>query len=157
MEQLSCDCVLCNTLKVPCIQLPVHGSKLEVAALLEAPLAVFQVVAIMEPAVADVSRIANFTAQHGAAPMQSILGFGLLGELDGSRLDEQNQRQKVRERGKSEDQNVAAVNFYCFFHSLSVFCGDHFVFLRNVMFRINQVAVTYSDVKLSDPTVKTAG
>lgn len=62
MEQLSCDCVLYNTLKVPCIQLPIHGSKLEVAALLEAPLAVFQVLAIMEPAVADVSRIANFTA-----------------------------------------------------------------------------------------------
>lgn len=115
MEQLSCDCVLCNTLKVPCIQLPVHCSKLEVAALLEEPLAVFQVLAIMEPAVADVSRIANFTAQHGTAPMQSILGFGLLGELDGISLDEQNQRQKVRERGKSEDQNVAAVSVLLLF------------------------------------------
>ncbi len=90
VERLSRDRVLCDALEVSSVQLPIHGGELEVAALLEAPLAVFQGLAVVKPAVADVSRIADLAAQHGAAAVQGILGLGLLGELDGSSLDGQN-------------------------------------------------------------------
>lgn len=90
MERLSSGRVLCNALKVSCVQLPVHGGELEVAALLETPLGVLQRLAIVEPAVSDVGRIADLAAEHGAAAVQGILGLGLLGELDGSSLDGQN-------------------------------------------------------------------
>lgn len=62
MERLSRDRVLCDALKVPRVQPPVHGGELEVAALLEAPLAVFQALAVVEPAVTDVSRVADLAA-----------------------------------------------------------------------------------------------
>lgn len=62
VERLSCDRVLCDALKVSCVQLPIHSGELEVAALLEAPLAVFQGLAVVKPAVTDVSRIADLAA-----------------------------------------------------------------------------------------------
>ncbi len=90
MEQLSHDSVLRNALKVSRIQLPIHGSELEIVALLEAPVVVLQGLAVMEPSVSDASRITDLTAQHGAAAVQGILGLGLLGELYGTSLDGQN-------------------------------------------------------------------
>lgn len=98
VADLSRDRVFCQALKAPRVQLPVHGSELEVAALLDAPLAVFQPLAVVKPHVSDVGWIADLAPQHGAAAVQSILGFGLLGELDGDGLNEQNWRKK--ERGK---------------------------------------------------------
>lgn len=65
------------------VQLPVHGDELEVAALLEAALAALQAAAVVEPAVRHVDRVADLAAQHGAAPVQGVLGLGLPGELDG--------------------------------------------------------------------------
>lgn len=62
VECLSCDQVFCNALKVPSVQLPIHSGELEVATLLEAPLTVFQGMAVVKPAVADVSRIADLAA-----------------------------------------------------------------------------------------------
>lgn len=62
VEHVSGDSVLCDALKVSCIQLPIHSSELEVAALLEAPLAVFQGLAVVKPAVTDVNRIADLAA-----------------------------------------------------------------------------------------------
>lgn len=41
LAYLSCEWVLCDTLKAACVQLPIHSRKFEVAALLEAPLTVF--------------------------------------------------------------------------------------------------------------------
>lgn len=79
-----------DALKVSCVQSAVHGGELEVAALLEAPLVVYQGLAVVEPAVADVGRVADLAAEHGAAAVQGILGLGLLGELDGISLDGQN-------------------------------------------------------------------
>lgn len=48
--------------KVPRVQPPIHGGELEVAAFLEAPLAVYQGLAVVEPAVSDVSRVADLAA-----------------------------------------------------------------------------------------------
>lgn len=62
VEHLSCGKVFCDTLKVSCVQSPIHSGELEVAALLEAPVAVFQTLAVVKPAVTDVSRIADLTA-----------------------------------------------------------------------------------------------
>lgn len=62
MEHLSGQRILYDALKVPSIQPPVYGGELEVAAFLEAPLAVFQGLAIVEPAVTDVSWIADLAA-----------------------------------------------------------------------------------------------
>lgn len=62
MEHISCDCVLCDALKVSCVEQPIHSSELEVAALLEAPLAAFQRLAVVKPAVMDVNRIADLAA-----------------------------------------------------------------------------------------------
>lgn len=101
VQLLSCGSVSCHALKVSCVQPPIHGGELEVAALLEAPLAVFQGLAVVKPAVSDVGRIADLAAEHGAAAVQGILGLGLLGELDGGSLDGQNwNRERERERGK---------------------------------------------------------
>lgn len=98
VSYLSRDRVFCDALKAPRVQLPIHGSELEVAALLDAPLAVFQPLAVVKPPVSDIGWIADLAAQHGAAAVQSILGFGLLGELDGNGLNEQNWREKERKR-----------------------------------------------------------
>lgn len=62
MERLSRDCVLCDALKVPRIQLPIDCGELEIAALLEAPFGVRQGPAVVKPAVADVGRIADLAA-----------------------------------------------------------------------------------------------
>lgn len=62
VEHLSGQRFSCDALKVPSVQPPVHGSELEVAAFLEAPLAVFQALAVVEPAVTDVSGIADLAA-----------------------------------------------------------------------------------------------
>lgn len=62
VEYLPRDGFLCDALKAPRVQLPIHGSKLEVAALLEAPVVVFQALAFVEPAVSDVSWIADLAA-----------------------------------------------------------------------------------------------
>lgn len=59
MADLPCDWVLCDALKAPRVQLPIHGGELEVAALLEAPLAVFQPLAVVQPAVGDAGWIAD--------------------------------------------------------------------------------------------------
>lgn len=120
MANLSRDHVFCDALKVPRIQPPIHGGELEVAGLLEAPLAVFQALAVVEPAVADVGRVADLAAQHGAAAVQGILGLGLLGELDGSSLDGQNwgetERESEQERGRErEREKGAAVNILLLF------------------------------------------
>lgn len=56
----------------------------------------------MTPAVRDAGRVADLAAEHGAAPVQSILGLGLLGELDGGGggvLDQQNWKSNDR-KGK---------------------------------------------------------
>ena len=62
MEHLSRGHVSCDALKVPRVQLPIHGGELEVAALLEAPLGVLQGLAVVEPAISDVGRIADLAA-----------------------------------------------------------------------------------------------
>lgn len=61
-EHISRGTICCDTLEVPCVQLPINGGELKVAALLEAPLAVFQALTVVEPAVSDVSRIADLAA-----------------------------------------------------------------------------------------------
>lgn len=53
--------VLGDALKAACVQLPIHGHKLKVAALLKAPVAVFQVLAVVKPPVTDVGWIADLT------------------------------------------------------------------------------------------------
>lgn len=62
MEHLSGQRFSYDALKVPSVQPPIHGGELEVTAFLEAPLAVFQALAVVEPAVTDVSRIADLAA-----------------------------------------------------------------------------------------------
>ena len=62
VEYLSRGRVFHDALKVPCVQLTIHRRELEVAALLEEPLAVLQALAVVEPAVADVGRIADLAA-----------------------------------------------------------------------------------------------
>lgn len=99
----SCGRVFCDTFEVSRVQLPIHRRELEVAALHEAPLAVFQGLAAVKPAVCDVGRIADLAAEHCAAAVQGILGLGLLGELNGGGLDGQHwkerEREKVNDRG----------------------------------------------------------
>lgn len=143
---LSRDRVFGDALKAPGVQLPIHGGELEVAALLETPLAVFQPLAVVKPPVSDVGGIADLAPQHGAAAVQSILGFGLLGELDGDSLHEQNWRQKEESKEKKKK-------------GLEGGCCEHFFLLlfplikwRNVMFRLNRAALNYSVVKLSQQT-----
>lgn len=83
------------------VQLPVHGDELEVTALQEAALAALQAAAVVEPAVRHVGRVADLAAQHGAAPVQGVLGLGLPGELDGGGgAGGQNCWGRRRERGK---------------------------------------------------------
>ena len=118
MEKLSRGRIFCHALKVPRVQPPIHGSELEVAALLEAPLVVPQRLAVVKPAVRDVGRVADFAAEHCAAAVQGILGFGLLGELDGSSLDGQNWEKK--REGKVNDKRIRRgllLTFYSFFRS----------------------------------------
>lgn len=79
--------------------MPIHGGELEVAALLEAPVAVLQPLVVVTPAVSDAGWVADLAAEHGAPPVQSILGLGLLGELDGGGLDQQNWKSNDR-KGK---------------------------------------------------------
>lgn len=62
MERFSCGRVFRNALEVSCVQPPIHGVEFEVAALLEAPLAVLQGLAVVKPAVSDVGRIADLAA-----------------------------------------------------------------------------------------------
>lgn len=62
LEHLSYGQVFCDALEVPGVQPPIHSGKLEVAALLEAPLVVFQGLAVVKPAITDVSRIADLAA-----------------------------------------------------------------------------------------------
>lgn len=62
MECLSGDRVLGHALEVARVQPPVHCGELEVAALLEAPVVVFQRLAVVKPAVADVARVADLAA-----------------------------------------------------------------------------------------------
>lgn len=62
VEHVSGDSVLRDALKVSSVQQPIHSSELEVAALLEAPLAVFHWLAVVKPAVTDVNRIADLAA-----------------------------------------------------------------------------------------------
>ena len=138
---LSRDRVFRHALEAPCVQLPVHRSELEVAALLHAPLAVFQPLAVVKPPVGDVGRIADLAPQHGAAAVQSILGFGLLGELEADGLNGQNWREK--ERAKKKDQSAAAGKILLLFPLIK---------WRNVMFRQNRAALNYSVVKLSHQT-----
>lgn len=123
VADLSRDRVLCDALKVPRVQLPIHGSELEVAALLEAPLAVFQPLAVVQPPVSDVGWIADLAPQHGAAAVQSVLGFGLLGELDGGGLNDQNWSKREK---RKRIRTSLLLTFYCFFHSLSggMWCLD---------------------------------
>lgn len=87
LQELSRPSVHCDALEVPCVQSPVHGGELEVAAFLESPLGVFKALSVVKPAVSDVSRIAHLAAEHGAAAMQGILGLWFLGKLDGRGLD----------------------------------------------------------------------
>jgi len=97
VEKLSRSCIPHGANKVACVQLPIHSGELEVASLLEAPLAVLQTLSVMEPAVADVGRVTDLTAQHGAAAVQGILGLGLLCELEGRGLDGQNCEREKKE------------------------------------------------------------
>lgn len=136
VERFSGGRVFRNALEVSCVQPPIHGAEFEVAALLEAPLAVLQGLAVVKPAVSDVGRIADLAAQHGAAAVQGILGFGLLGELNGSGLDGQNWKGGEKgERGESQIRMGLLLTFYCFFRSLSVRHSNHLALWRNVMFR----------------------
>ena len=82
MERLARGRVLHHALEVAGIQQAVHGGELEVAGLLETPLAALQGLAVVQPAVGDVGRVADLAAEHGTAAVQCILGLGLLGELD---------------------------------------------------------------------------
>lgn len=79
-------CVFGDAHEVPGVQPPVHRRELQVASFLEAPLIVLQALAIVKPSVRDIRRIADFAAQHGTAAVQSILGRGFLGEVDGGGL-----------------------------------------------------------------------
>lgn len=76
-------CTARHTLEAPGIQTMVNVGELEVPALLEAPLRVGHGLAVVQPAVAHVAGAAGLAAQHGTAPVQGILRFGLFGELDG--------------------------------------------------------------------------
>lgn len=98
-EHLSRGRVFRDAHEVPSVQLPIHGGELEIAALLETPVAVLQPLVVVPPAVSDAGWVADLAAQHGAAPVQSILGLGLLGELDGGGLDQQNWKSNDR-KGK---------------------------------------------------------
>lgn len=62
MQLISRGSVLCDTLKVSCILQPINCGELEVAALLETPLVIFQGLAVVKPAVSDVKRIADLAA-----------------------------------------------------------------------------------------------
>lgn len=99
MEHLSRGRVFGDAHEVPRVQLPIHGGELEVAALLEAPVAVLQPLVVVTPAVSDAGRVADLAAEHGAAPVQSILGLGLPGELDGGGPDQQSWKSSDR-KGK---------------------------------------------------------
>lgn len=56
---LSRDRVLSDALEAARVQLPIHGGELEVAALLDAPLAALQPLAVVKPTVSDVAWIAD--------------------------------------------------------------------------------------------------
>lgn len=62
MERVSGDSVQRDALKVARVQQPFHSSEFEVAALLEAPLAVLHGLAVVEPAVTDVNGVADLAA-----------------------------------------------------------------------------------------------
>ncbi|TNN61325.1 hypothetical protein EYF80_028452 [Liparis tanakae] len=69
----------------------------------------------MEPAVADVGRVADLTAQHGAAAVQGILGLGLLCELEGRGLDGQNcERGEKRRRVNDRSRRTVPERDSCF-------------------------------------------
>lgn len=97
VERIPSGRVVGDALEVARVQQPIHSCELEVAALLEAPLAAFQGLAVVKPAVVDVDWVADLAAEHGAAAVQSVLGFGLLGELDGGSLDGQNWERAMAE------------------------------------------------------------
>lgn len=82
----SCSVFGSHALEVAGVQGSVDDRELQVASLLKAPLRVGDRLAIVKPAVGDASRIVHFASQHGTSPMQRILGFGLLREMEGCRV-----------------------------------------------------------------------
>lgn len=82
----SCSIFASHALEVAGVQRPVDGGELQVASLLKAALRAGHGLAVVKPAVRDAIRIVHFAPQHGAASVQGILGFGLLGEVEGRRM-----------------------------------------------------------------------
>lgn len=71
-----------QALEDPGVPVPVHGSKLEVAAFLEALLRVLNGEPVLQPLKLHVRRLLHLAAEDGAAAVQGVLGVWLFGEKD---------------------------------------------------------------------------
>lgn len=82
----SCSVFGSDALEGAGVQGSVDDSELQVSSLLKTPLWVEDGLPVVKPAVGDATWIIHFTPQHGTASVQCILGFGLLCEVEGSRV-----------------------------------------------------------------------
>lgn len=71
-----------QALEDPGIPVPIHGSKLEVAAFLEALLRVLNGKPVLQPLELHVRWLLHLAAEDGAAAVQGILGVRLFCEKD---------------------------------------------------------------------------
>lgn len=83
-----------NALEASWVQCSVNGSEFQVAPFQKSSFRIGDSLTVVHPGVDDTLRVVYFTPQHGTAPMQSILGFGLLGEIERGSLHKDHYEEK---------------------------------------------------------------